>query len=123
MLLHALSINPLLTRLDAVLTGPMFGTDTQKTVVIAYDDAVTITPTEQTDMLLLQILHTYEQATGAKVNKSKSKALPLGKWNKPIDILGISYIHAAKTLGITYHPKIANSLIIRGRRYSTISNV
>jgi hypothetical protein len=92
MFLYALSINPLLTRLKAALTGLRLGIDTRKIVVIDYADDVTIILTEPAHIPLLQnILHTYEQATGEMFNKRKHKALLLGKWNISIRHIIYSY--------------------------------
>jgi len=38
------------------------------------------------------MLYTHEQSTVAKINKSKSKDLLLGRWNTSIDVLIIPYI-------------------------------
>jgi hypothetical protein len=51
MFLYASSINPLLTRLDAALTGLRLGIDTWKVIVIVYADDVTFVITEPTEFL------------------------------------------------------------------------
>jgi len=67
MLMNALLLNPLLTKLDEEVTGLRLDNETQKVVVTVYADDVTIILTDPTDIPLLQnILYTYEQVTGAK---------------------------------------------------------
>ena len=66
MLMNALLLNPLLTKLDEVI-GLRLDNEAQKVVVTAYADDVTIILTDPTDIPLFQnILHTHEQANRAK---------------------------------------------------------
>jgi hypothetical protein len=67
MLMYAILLSPLLTKLDEEVTGLRLDNETQKVVVTAYADDVTIILTDPTDIPLLQnILYIYEQANGAK---------------------------------------------------------
>jgi hypothetical protein len=45
-----------------------------------------------------QAIQTYEQATGALLNPSKSKAFMFGGWSTPIVTLGIEHINKSKYL-------------------------
>jgi hypothetical protein len=73
------------------------------TSVVAYADDVTVFLTSQDDIPnLCEILTSYEKATGAKINKAKSKILALGNW----DILDILYSATLSILG----NKIASSI-------------
>jgi hypothetical protein len=67
MLMYALLLNLLLTKLDKNVTGLRLDNGAQKVVATDYADDVTIMLTDPTDIPLLQnILYTYEQATDAK---------------------------------------------------------
>jgi hypothetical protein len=68
--------------------------------VIAYADDVTIFLTAPEDVeALRQVLRSYEQATGAKVNVTKSQALVDGRWDKARPVLEIPYCKELKVLG------------------------
>jgi hypothetical protein len=67
----------------------VLGAGTRKVVVIAYANDVTVILTELAEIPLLQnvinLLHTHERATGAKINTRKSNAVPLETFNTSID--------------------------------------
>jgi hypothetical protein len=43
-----------------------------------------------------------EEVTGAEINYSKSKALPLGSWDTNINIMNISFANEIKILWIRF---------------------
>jgi ABC-type molybdate transport system ATPase subunit len=99
--MNTLLLNPLRTKFDEALTSFRLDIEAEKVAVIIYADDLNITLTDPTDISLLRnILHTHELATREKINKSKAKALFLGKWNRSIDVMGISYVTETSVLGI-----------------------
>ena len=75
--LFALCLNPLIQTLEKELQG--IGRGQSKTAVIAYADDVAIFLSTPYDIgKLKDILITYEAATGAMVNMTKSRSLALG---------------------------------------------
>jgi len=101
MLLYAICLNPLLCTLDKQLTGLDIGRRRARTSVIAYADDVTILVTSPSDIQKIQdALHTYEEATGAKVNIRKSRAVPIKSWNTSIRIIDIPYYNETTIMGL-----------------------
>ena len=87
MLLYAICLNPLLCTLDKQLTGLGIGRRGDRTSIIAYANDVTILITSPSDIQKIQdALQTYEEATGAKVNIRKSRAVSIKSWNTSIRI-------------------------------------
>jgi hypothetical protein len=81
-----------------------------KATVIAYADDVAVIVTRPEDICIIQeAIHTYELATGAKVNIHKSKALALGSWNKSVPIMDINYCEKTRILGFHMHSSIKAS--------------
>jgi hypothetical protein len=71
-------------------------------VVTAYADDITIYVTSPADISHLdEIISRYERASGSKINKSKSKVMALGTWNKSVDVLGMQYHDKIKIHGLT----------------------
>ena len=107
MQLYTLCINPLLHKLDQKLAGVRIGRGRAKTVTVAYADEVTVLLTTQDDVQKLQdILHTCEEATGAKINIHKSRALDVGGWDATRLIMNIPYQSEIKVLGFKFGNKI-----------------
>jgi len=103
MQLYPLCLNPLLHKLDEVLAGVRIGRGRAKTVTVAYADDVTVLLTSPDDVLKLQdILHTYEEATGARINTYKSRALDVGGWDTTRQIMNIPYHTEIKILGFKF---------------------
>ena len=101
MLLYAICLNPVLCTLDKQLTGLDIGRRRPSTSVIAYADDVTILVTSPSDVQKIQdALHTYEDATGAKMNIRKSRALPIKSWNTSIRIMAIPHYNETTILGL-----------------------
>lgn len=103
MALYALCVNPLLQQLSKQLRGVRIGSRGTNTTAIAYADDVSIIISDKEDIRKLQAtLDTYSRASGAKINITKSRILPLGGWDERINILDIQYTHQLKILGITF---------------------
>jgi hypothetical protein len=92
MLLFALCINPLLKTFEIDLTGIQVGQQQANTAVIAYADDVAIFLTDPGDIPKIQeALQTYEAATGAEINTTKSRALAFGAWDTNNRIMNMPY--------------------------------
>jgi hypothetical protein len=101
MTLFVICLNPLPSALEKKLTGIKIGRRGTKTTVIAYADDVTIVVSQAEDIpIVREILTTYEEATGAKINNQKSKALALGSWDTSLQIMDILYYEEIKVLGL-----------------------
>jgi len=65
-----------------------------------YADDVTVFLMEPGEVETLQeILHIYEEATGAEINMDKSRALAKGEWDATKKIMNISYHEEIRILG------------------------
>jgi hypothetical protein len=99
MLLYAHVPNTLIEALHDKLPGVRIGRRTH-TSVAAYADDVTVFLTSQEDIpTLCEVLTSYEKATGAKINKAKSRIMALDNWDTSINILDIPYSAAMSILG------------------------
>jgi len=79
MILFALCVNPLLIKLDSKLHGIKVRHNTTKTTAVAYADDITIFVTHPSEIdEIKETLHEYMQATGARINEEKSRAVALG---------------------------------------------
>jgi hypothetical protein len=79
MLLYAICLNHFLCALHEEISGIQLGSRNQKTAVIAYADDVTILAIKPAETLKIRELITqYEDASGARINIHKSKAIALG---------------------------------------------
>jgi hypothetical protein len=96
--------------LDNTLTGISIGSRGTKTAVVAYTDDVTVFLTSPHDISAIQdALHTYEQATGTKINIRKSKALAMELWDTSINIINIPYCNEVGILGVRVTASINRS--------------
>ena len=112
MLLYAICLYPLLCTLDKQLTGLGRGRRRARTSVIVYADDVTILVTSPSDIQKIQdALHTYEEATGAKLNTPKSQSVPIISWNTSIRIMDIPYYNETTMLGLHITNTIQTSSI------------
>jgi len=110
MQLFAMCLNPLLCTLENNIAGIQFGRGRIKTTVVAYADDVTIFATSPTDIPKIQeALHCYEEASGAKINMRKSRALAIGPWDTSVWIMDIPYHTEAKILGFRVTSKVQES--------------
>jgi len=95
----AVCLNPLLCMLDRHLAGLGMERRRVMTSVIAYADDVTILVTSPSDIQKIQdARHSYEEATGAKVNTGKSRALAIGSWTTSRRIMDFPYQDEASIL-------------------------
>ena len=103
MMLYALCINPLLHKLEEALNGVRIRRRSPTTAVVAYADDVTVLLTDRDEAQTLQdVLGTYENATGAKINTSKTKALAIGGWDTSQKIMDIEYPEEIRILGVNF---------------------
>ena len=111
MVLYALCLHPLLRTLEKQLPGIPAGHHTHSVPVVAYVDDVTICVTRPEDFtVILQAVRVYEQATGARLNPKKSKALAIGPWTEPPTALGIEFHEQVTILGVTFASAITKSI-------------
>jgi hypothetical protein len=110
MLIYALMQNPLPITTGNDLTGIRLTLGSAKVTYFAYADDVTVILTSTNDIHKLEaIIQTYENATGASLNKGRSKALPVGDWDMSIDVMGMPYISEVKKLDTTYQATVTNT--------------
>jgi hypothetical protein len=92
MQLFAMCLNPRLCTLENNLAGIQIWRRRFKTTVAANADVVTLFVTSPTYIPKMQeVLHCFEDASGAKVNIGKSKALVIGPWDMSVRIMDIPY--------------------------------
>jgi hypothetical protein len=100
MQLFAMCIDPLLCAVDDTLNGIRIGRNGNRSAVIAYVDDVTILITSPEGIPKLQeILDIYTKASGARINITKSKAMAIGRWDKPHTLMGIPHYNQIEILG------------------------
>ena len=100
-----------LRTLEENLPGIKLGRSTRSTPVVAYADVVTVFVTQPGDYAIIrEAVRCYKQATRAKLNSQKSKALTTGEWSQPANALGIEFHDQVTILGITYGTTIAKSV-------------
>jgi hypothetical protein len=98
MILYAHVLNPLLAALHDKLPGVRVGRT--HTAVTAYADDVAVFLTSQADVpALCEVLTSYEKASGATINKAKSRIMGLGNWDTSNNILDIPYSDTLTILG------------------------
>jgi len=103
MALYALCVHPLLRTLEDRLMGISIGTRGQKISVVAYADDVTIFITRREEIEIVNAaIRTYERASGAQLNPTKSRALAVGGWTSMITSLGIPLSQHVKILGVIF---------------------
>jgi hypothetical protein len=92
-------LNPLLVSIHQQLQGLRINKQ-EKTTAVAYADDVTVFITTPAEIPKLQeIIHCYEETTGARVNIHKSRAVAIGKWNRAHTIMNIPYKDKISILG------------------------
>ena len=70
---------------------------------MAYADDITIFITRREEIEIVNTaIRTYERATGAHLNPTKSQALAVGGWTTLITPLGIALLPQVKILGVTF---------------------
>ena len=102
MILYALCLNPLLSTLEKKLPGIRLYQNGPLANVIAYADDVTIFVTPADIQIVQETLRSYKDASGARVNTRKSKALAIGPWDSSIQIMDIPYYNEIRVLGFHF---------------------
>jgi hypothetical protein len=111
MLAYTMCVNPLLHRLEQCLTGVRIGRGGEPMKLAAYADDITLVITRQEQIEQVQeAIHNYERASGAKVNKAKSKALAVGSWDPHTPMMGIPYSEGVRILGFQMYRTIKESI-------------
>ena len=69
------------------------------------DDTTAFVKDEKSLHFLFNAIHIFEAGSGAKLNRSKTKALWLGAWSNRHDRpLGLSWVKKTKILGVVFGP-------------------
>ena len=90
--LYTLCLHILLKIIERTLTGIQKGRRARPIKVVAYADDVPIFVSSVTDFAAMEeALRLYEQASGACINPTKSRALAIGGWRAQETILEIAY--------------------------------
>ena len=103
---------PLLCMIDEILASAHSGPHNKRTAEDAYADYVTIILSSPKDIPIVQeALPCYEDASEAKQNIQKSKAMALASWDISHTIMGIPYHTELRILGIKMTTTIQQSAI------------
>ena len=79
--------------------------------MVAYADDVTIFVTYAADFANIEeAIRLYEQASDARLNPRKSKALVVGSWCTQETVLGIAYHPHVTILGVTFWGTIKQTM-------------
>jgi len=106
----ALCLHPLLTLLNEKVARLQIGRNGRRIAAVAYADDVTLFVTSPNDLPIIKdIIHTFEKASGARLNPHKSKALAIAGWDATDTGLGIEFQPYIKILGVTFTSTIAQS--------------
>jgi hypothetical protein len=99
--IFALLINPLPQVFERELRGVKILRNGSATKLVAFADDITVILTRQEDIYIVRrIISAYEQASGARVNVHKSKALALGTWDTALPIMDLPYCEQLNLLGV-----------------------
>jgi hypothetical protein len=109
MQLYALCLHPLLTLLKGKVARLQIGRNGRHIAAVAYADDVTLFVMSPKDLIIKDIIHTFEMASGARLNPHKSKVLAIAGWDATDTGLGIDFQPSIKILGITFTSTIARS--------------
>jgi hypothetical protein len=110
MQLYALCLHPLFTLLYEKVARLQIGRNGRRIAAVAYADDVTFFLTPPKDPPIIKdIIHTFEKASGGRLNPHKSKALAIAGWDATDTGLGIDFQPSIKILGITFPSTIARS--------------
>jgi hypothetical protein len=108
--IYALCLHPLLQTLHDNLPKIKIGRNGLHSSVIAYADDVLIFVQRPEDLdVVKEIIATYERASGAAMNPTKSRALPVGRWTDPPTTLGIALHDRIRILGVDFTHTIQRS--------------
>ena len=107
MQLLAICLNPLIHTLEDVRTGINFGRGKTRIAAVAYADDVTVFLTSPADVQNFQeAIRTIEEATGAKINMQKSRALAVGGWDASSKIMDSPYRTGMKILRFHFTDRV-----------------
>jgi len=102
-ILYAIYLDPLLRTIHSALTQNDTPSRRKRTTIIAYaDDVSVILRTQHEATKVEEILRKYEKASGAEINRLKSKILKIGPSEQDIDIMDIRTQQTVKILGINF---------------------
>jgi hypothetical protein len=94
-----------------VLKGVKVGPRTTKTTIVAYANDITILVTEEDEISALRnAIMCYQEASGARINLAKSKAMAAAEWKITTNVMGIKYQDETRILGVIFHKKKPNRL-------------
>jgi hypothetical protein len=97
--------------IDKVTKGIRVDERMARTAIVAYADDVNILLTTPDEVRAVQhAIESYQRASGARSNLSKSKALALGGWDTTTEVMGIQYRGEVKLLEITFHRTTAQTI-------------
>jgi len=110
MQLYVLCLHPLLTLLNEKVARLQIGRNGRRIAAVAYADDVTHFVTSPNDLPTIKdTIHTFEKASGARLNPHKSKALAIAGWDATDTGLGIEFQPYIRILGATFTNTIARS--------------
>jgi hypothetical protein len=110
MALFGLVLHPLLTAIEKQVPGLFVDGERAIPPVIAYADDVTILSERPEDLPEIRMaIDTYESATGASLNTSKSAFMPMVTWPSQTTFRHIVMRDNVRVLGIRFGTTIANS--------------
>jgi hypothetical protein len=108
MQLYALCLQPLLNLIKKKVARLQIGRNGRRIAAVAYADDVTLFVTSLNDLPIIKdIRHTFEKASGVRLNTHKSKALVTVGWNASNTELGRDFQPYMKILGVTFTSTIA----------------
>jgi hypothetical protein len=85
------------------MAGIKIGKIMSPTAVVAYADDVTIFVTHEAELAIVEeASNRFENASWARLNPQKSKAIETGGWNTTATIRGIGYYQSNTILGVTF---------------------
>ena len=103
MALFTMCLQPFHTMLKHRLPGVRIGRGSEPVSVVAYADDVTVFLISVADFPTAQeAIQEFERASGARLNPPKSRALPIGRWSAPDNILGNPCQHHVTILGFYF---------------------
>jgi hypothetical protein len=111
MVLYAFCLHPLLRNLEERLHVIHIGGTTRISHVLAYAEDITVHLTQPKDFdTTLQSRHTYEKATGARINTHKSKALAIANWTAMGTALGMDFQEQITIFGVKFASVLGSSM-------------
>jgi hypothetical protein len=111
MALYALCLHPLLRTLEETLNGVHIGGTIRISPILAYADDITVLVTQPSDFDTIEkTVHTYEKATGARLNTQDSKDLAITNWTAPATALGMNFQGKVTILGIKFAATLGTTM-------------